>query len=73
MRELTQIEIKELGEIWLLIKTGRAINAETKARAILFYNSVSGTKYKASTSCSGCLGKVFYGTEALYKEYYTNK
>jgi hypothetical protein len=70
MRELTKDEIKELGELWPLIKTGRAANIEVKAMAINFWNKIAGTNFKANSSCQACLGTVFYGTEKLYKEYY---
>ena len=70
MRELTKDEIKELGEIWMLIKTGRANNTDDKGRAINFWNKIAGTNFKANSSGQACLGTVFYGTEKLYKEYY---
>tara|TARA_R110000744_G_scaffold217999_1_gene336730 strand:- start:711 stop:935 length:225 start_codon:yes stop_codon:yes gene_type:complete len=73
MRELTDIEIKELKILWLSIKTGRADTREDKSKAIIFWNSVAGTKFSNNTGCSSCLGAVFYGLEGLYKEYYTNK
>jgi hypothetical protein len=71
MRELNKDEIKELGTIWLSIKTGEAKNKEDKARAIQFWNKIAGTTFSPSSSCQSCLGVVFYGTEGLYKEYYS--
>jgi len=70
MRELNKDEIKELGIIWLLIKNGEANNQDDKSRAVNFWNKVAGTNFSITSSCSSCLGKVFYGTEGLYKEYY---
>ena len=70
MRELTEIEVKEMGTIWLLIKSGKAPNIEVKSMAINFWNKIAGTNFKANSSCQGCLGTVFYGLEGLYKEYY---
>ena len=49
MRELTKDEIKELGELWPLIKTGRAANIEVKAMAINFWNKIAGTTFKANS------------------------
>ena len=72
MRELNKDEIKELGEIWMLIKSGRANNTDDKARAIKFWNSIAATNFKVNTSCQSCLGTVFYGLEGLYKEYFNN-
>lgn len=72
LRELTEDEIVELKNIWLLIKSGRAPDKEVKAKAIKFWNNIAGTNYTSTTSCSACLGTVFYGLEGLYKEYFNN-
>ena len=45
MRELNKDEIKELGEIWMLIKSGRANNTDDKARAIKFWNNIAATNF----------------------------
>ena len=70
MRELTKDEIKELDIIWQLIKTGRAPGQEEKGRAITFWNKIAGTNYSLKSSCSSCLGAVYYGTEKLYNKYF---
>tara|TARA_R110000744_G_scaffold117562_2_gene219818 strand:- start:485 stop:706 length:222 start_codon:yes stop_codon:yes gene_type:complete len=70
MRELTDAEIKELKLIWDLISTGRADNLDDKARAIKFWNNISGTKFRKNTSCGACLGAVFSGMLKLYKKHY---
>jgi hypothetical protein len=72
MRELNKDEIKELGEIWMLIKSGRADNIDDKSKAIKFWNNIAGTNFKLNSSCQSCLGTVFYGLEGLYKEYFKN-
>jgi len=70
MRELTKDEIIELDIIWQLIKAGKAPDKEVKGRAIALYNKIAGTRFSQTSSCHGCLGKVFYGLEGLHKEYY---
>ena len=70
MRELDKDEIKELGEVWMLIKTGRADNSKDKSRAIILWNKIAGTNFKANSSCQSCLGTVFYGLGGLYNEYF---
>jgi len=69
MRELTKDEIIELKEIWLLIMDGNAKNQDNKNRAIKLWNSLAGTRFTYTTSCSACLGQVYHGLECLYKEY----
>jgi hypothetical protein len=70
MRELTKDEINELDSVWQLIKSGKAPGQEAKGRAIVLWNKIAGTKFSQTSSCHGCLGKVFYGLEGLHKEYY---
>tara|TARA_R110001606_G_scaffold374411_1_gene532243 strand:- start:360 stop:575 length:216 start_codon:yes stop_codon:yes gene_type:complete len=70
MKELDKDEIKELGEVWMLIKTGRADNSKDKSRAISLWNKIAGTNFTHNTSCSSCLGTVFYGLGGLYNEYF---
>lgn len=70
MKELDEDRIKELDIIWQLIKSGKAPGQEAKGRAIVFWNNAAGTKFSQTSSCHGCLGKVFYGIEGLHKEYY---
>jgi hypothetical protein len=72
VRELTKDEITELLEVWPLIMRGKAPSKKVKHRVIKLYNGISGTKFDKDTSCSSCLGKVFYGLEALYSEYKNN-
>lgn len=70
MRELDKDEIKELGDIWILIKSGRADNTNDKSIAINLWNKIAGTNFKLNTSCQSCLGTVFYGLEGLYNQYF---
>ena len=70
MRELDKDEIVELGSVWQLIKSGKAPDNPTKARAITLWNNIAGTNFKLTSSCQSCLGTVFYGLEQLNKEYH---
>ena len=49
MRELDKDEIKELGDIWILIKSGRADNINDKSIAINLWNKIAGTNFKLNT------------------------
>ena len=73
MIELNKEEIAELDVVWNLINTGRADNKEDKARAILFYNNIFGTRYKGNSNCGACLGAVYRGLQGLYLEYFKDK
>lgn len=70
MRELNKEEIKELENIWENIKTGTAKSIEDRINAVVFWNKVSGTKFKKNTSCGACLSSVFNGIKDLYNEFY---
>ena len=73
MIELNKEEIKELDIVWNLISTGRAANKEDKARAILFYNNIFGTRYKTNSNCGACLGAVYSGLMELYLKYFKDE
>jgi len=70
MRELNKEEVERLGVIWIKIKSGTAKNILDKEEAVLFWNEISGTKYKKTTSCGSCLSAVYNGLKNLYNELY---
>jgi len=72
MRELNKDEVEELGILWPLIMDGHAPNRDIKHRVIKLWNNIANTNFDKDTSCSSCLGKAYYGLQALHKEYFKN-
>ena len=51
--------MKEIKDVWKDMKTGKAKDIETKKRAVTLYNTIHGTGYRETTSCSSCLNTVY--------------
>ena len=61
--------IEEVLLIWKDIKRGIAKDQATKKRMIELFNTIYGTNYDTSTSCSSCLVDCFKGIKIIYDKY----
>ncbi|QDP64645.1 MAG: hypothetical protein Unbinned4585contig1001_9 [Prokaryotic dsDNA virus sp.] len=68
LEEIPKHLIDEAHNVWEGIKTGKAINIETKKRAITLYNTIHGTGYRTTTNCSSCLRAVRDGIQKIVNE-----
>ena len=58
---------KWLQEIAPKIKGGKAKDNETKQKLVTLHNTIYGTRYKVTTSCSTCLNDCYKGITRLIK------
>ena len=61
--------IEEVLLIWKDIERGIAKDQATKKRMIEIFNTIYGTNYSTSTSCSSCLVDCFKGIKIIYDKY----
>tara|TARA_Y100001973_G_scaffold63009_1_gene92311 strand:- start:1604 stop:1882 length:279 start_codon:yes stop_codon:yes gene_type:complete len=58
---------KQIQEIAPKIKGGKAKDNETKQKLVTLHNTIYGTRYKVTTSCSTCLNDCYKGITRLIK------
>ena len=61
--------IEEVLLIWKDIHKGIAKNQTTKKKMIEIFNTIYGTNYKTTTTCSSCLVDCFKGIKRIYEKY----
>ena len=61
--------IEEVLLIWKDIHKGIAKDQATKKRMIEIFNTIYGTNYKTTTTCSSCLVDCFKGIKRIYYKY----
>ena len=66
-KELPKHLVKEVQEIWKLIKNKQVKDHETKARMIELYNTIYETNHKTTTNCGSCLASIYRGLNKYVK------
>ena len=67
--DLPQYIIDEILDMWKDLKTGRAKDAQAKARMIETYNVIHSTNYSPTTNCGSCIATCYDEIKKLYKKY----
>ena len=60
--------IKEAFDVWEGINTGRAVDIETKKRAVQLYNTIYQSNFKLTSNCASCLNTVKLGIKRIIDE-----
>ncbi len=66
--EIPKHLIRESFDVWEGIKTGEAIDFETKERAVQLYNTIYQSNFKLTTNCVSCLNTVRLGIKRIVDE-----